>query len=150
MSELTVNIPMLRKAVEWAEAEDKKPFYEREWDQGGWARNPEQRRLAADLDGLSGSEREQLADCGTAYCIAGYICDMAGDKFVVDPRNDYMMSSIITEDGRTMNVSRRAIELLGIDQDDSDTVGRAFQLFDGGNNIEDVRRIAEELAGEKL
>lgn len=47
----TPNIPLLRKAVEWAEAEAVKPRDKRQWDQSFYV-----------------SE----APCGTAYCIAGW------------------------------------------------------------------------------
>jgi hypothetical protein len=46
------NIPLLRKAVEWAEAEAAKTDGTCMWDQSWWVTE---------------------TSCGTAYCIAGYV-----------------------------------------------------------------------------
>lgn len=57
MSETTINIPLLRKAVEWAEAEAALPVAQSAWFQPGVV-----------------TPGEQIGrSCGTAYCIAGYI-----------------------------------------------------------------------------
>lgn len=55
MNEL--NLPLLRKAVEWATAEAARPQVESEWFQGHY-------RTAGEDLGRS---------CGTAYCIAGWV-----------------------------------------------------------------------------
>lgn len=125
-----VNIPLLRKAVEWAEAEAAKPFETREWDQTFWALpaspndpnvcgNPFQSQAV--LDRLRGE-----VDCGTKFCVAGWIVHAAGE-------------AVLYYDAAT-----RAAELLGV------TIDAADALFVADNSIEDVRRIAEELAGERL
>ncbi len=113
---MTVNIPLLRKAVEWAEAEAEKPPALCEWEQTVYVLPPERFELYG-----------RSPECGTCYCIAGYIAAQA-DGPVVD------------ED----TAGNRAQELLGISDFQSDL------LFDGCNNIEDVRRIAEQIAGEPL
>ena len=60
MTDRQVNIPLLRKAVEWAEAEAAKPPELCEWEQGFWWVPP-------------GSEvREDLAradECGTCFVL---------------------------------------------------------------------------------
>lgn len=130
MSEPTVNIPLLRKAVEWAEA--SAAAGDGEWYQGSWMNhNP----VVAHNLGLRIWEtkfREALETCGTAYCIAGYIGQL------VDPR--YEKTTWV---GNT-HVSIAAEEALGITHEQAD------RLFSGGNTIEDVRRIAEEIAGGPL
>lgn len=114
MTENTVNIPLLRKAVEWAEAEAAKGEMSA-WDQTTFV--------------------ETRALCGTAYCIAGYIGQMLDPAFVA--------SAWSGED----LVSDVAAEALGIAPSTGITPGH---LFYSGNTIEDVRRIAEDLAGERL
>lgn len=58
-----VNVPLLRKAVEWAEAEAAKPEIESEWCQGVYAER--------------GSALGRT--CDTAYCIAGWTIHAAGE-----------------------------------------------------------------------
>jgi hypothetical protein len=124
-----VNIPLLRKAVEWAEAEAAKPEREREWDQGYWVTLPVMRAAELGLD---------EAQCGTVYCIAGWTCHAAGEDFKRDS------DTLLSRTAEDVHISDRAAELLGIDR------LAASALFNGGNTIEDVRRIAEEIAGERL
>lgn len=59
---MTVNMPLLRKAVAWAEAEAAKPEEECQWWQ-------EEYEKAGDLIGRT---------CGTCYCIAGYVLHING------------------------------------------------------------------------
>ena len=47
-----VNIPLLRKAVEWVEEQNALPINVRVWNQRTWVYN---------------------SDCGTTYCVAGKI-----------------------------------------------------------------------------
>lgn len=106
----TPNIPLLRKAVEWAEAEAAKPNDTGLWNQALWAFD---------------------TGCGTAYCIAGWtVYEAAGETVPVGPR-----------------VEQRAMHLLGLTYDE------AWRLFDCDLSIQDVRRIAGEIAaraGERL
>lgn len=116
MTEPTVNVPLLRKAVEWAEAEAAKPWPKSAWNQGSVEASP----------AVLGKDE----DCGTCYCIAGYVASLDGI------------------DGR-MGVARLdyALDRLGL-SDDGNVCGHS--LFDAENTIEDVRRIAESIAGERL
>jgi nucleotide-binding universal stress UspA family protein len=105
------NIPLLRKAVEWAEAEAAKTDGTSLWDQTIWA-------------GDTG--------CGTAYCVAGWtVYEAAGRQDVrVGPQ-----------------VESEAQALVGLTDDESS------DLFHPDNSIEDIRRIAEQIAaraGERL
>lgn len=127
-----VNIPLLRKAVEWAEAEAQKPRELREWEQDRFfipASNNDPNVVAV-RPGLAEREREQYgkaAECGTCYCIAGYVAQVTSDAPLV-----------------YREVEGLAVEALGI------TEGQGMRLFDACNRIEDVRRIAEDIAGERL
>jgi hypothetical protein len=111
-----VNIPLLRKAVEWAEAEAAKPRAECQWYQRFWV-------TPAVCVGR---------DCGTCFCIAGYVGQALDARYADGDWVD------------DVHVSEFACEALGLD-------GGAMELlFCGVNTIKDVRRIAEEIAGERL
>lgn len=113
-----VNIPLLRKAVEWAEAEAAKPPELCEWYQAAYC-------LPQDIIRAVGRSPE----CGTCYCVAGYVATLVSPGWY---QADELAAPGI------------AMEALGLDP-----VGR-LRLFAMGNTIEDVRRIAEEIAGERL
>jgi hypothetical protein len=135
MSDMEVNIPLLRKAVEWAEVEAAKPIVDRQWEQlhyrweavdalramrGSW--------FSTDIPNYEERLTTQRS-CGTAYCIAGYI------HYVLignEPAFAYSSSGDV------------AMEALGI------TEAQAEELFHASNSITDVRRIAEDIAGERL
>jgi hypothetical protein len=114
------NLPLLRKAVEWAESEARKPEAESEWFQGWFV-----------------SRGEHVSrSCETAYCIAGYAVYIS----------DFNVEQVGSPD-------ESARELLGIDWDDAWNRGLGFGLFAASNTIEDVRRIAGNIAkkyGEEL
>ena len=130
----TVNVPLLRKAVEWAEAEAAKPPELCEWEQRLYVL-PTVETASADLIAEFGGlerlaeERQRHGrseDCGTCYCVAGYVASLSGQEF------GYHEADVI------------AAEALGLDGYE------ASSLFDARNTIEDVRRIAEEIARERL
>ena len=130
-----VNIPLLRKAVEWAEAEAVKPEIDRTWIQGTWITRSW--TAAYDmLEEVSNIEDHQLKavaeHCGTAYCVAGYIGQLLDERY-----------AIVSEvDG--VHVSEFVEQALGLDECDAEA------LFAGGNSIEDIRILAERFAGERL
>jgi len=136
-----VNIPLLRKAVEWAEAEAAKPIELSRWEQGVYVSTPEDQRDAVEelKWGRNSGTTERLAskspECGTCYCIAGYVAQAVDPRF--EDRDSIDEPEFIT--ARTV-----ATEALRLD------FTQAGYLFDGGNTIEDVRRIAESIAGESL
>jgi hypothetical protein len=130
MSEKKVNVPLLRKAVEWVEEQASKPEGGN-WYQGSWVQY---------LANLSEYDRTWLWEnyhvdphCGTAYCMAGYIGQLYDDAYKTSDYNS---------DGE--HVSGFAREALGINH------GQADQLFAGNNTAERIRQLAEEIAGEKL
>lgn len=128
-----VNVPLLRKAVEWAEAEWAKGTDEDgrlvgDWYQGEWVVTAEER------DGYE----TLAASCDTAYCIAGYVGVLALGPDAFD------RSWWFDEDEGVTHVSEVAQRALGL------TTFEADALFKGSNTIEDVRRIAEGIAGEPL
>jgi hypothetical protein len=121
----TPNIPLLRKAVEWAEVEAKRPPQIRQWYQATYT-VPEEDRI----DMLN-----HEPGCGTAYCIAGYVGALLDERFANAAMTD------------TMHVEDFATDALGL------TDRQACLLFSGGNSIEMVRQVAEQIAesvGEKL
>ena len=120
MTDQTVNIPLLRKAVEWAEAEAAKPTGGL-WIQQLWYTRPGAGGYEAEL-----RERNGLTPkCGTSYCIAGYVCDVEG----IDALGYW---------------PQRAAEALGLSE------SACAPLFNANNTITDVRLVAERLAGERL
>lgn len=129
-----VNVPLLRKAVEWAEAEAQKPAELCEWDQRYYSLpTVEQYRL--NDEGDPGHEEEldftrrtlgKSPKCGACFCIAGY--------------TQYVTTGSLNH----ITAFDAAQAALGI------TRNEARELFFAGNTIEDVRRISEAIAGEKL
>lgn len=128
-----VNIPLLRKAVEWVEYQAALPESQCEWYQGAWIMRQNGWYNEA-------TQQWENAECGTAYCVAGYVAQLVDERF--------KDSQWITEsDGTKAHSSRVAAEALGLPE------GRSYdvpQLFAATNTAEDVRRIAEEIAGERL
>lgn len=135
---LEVNIPLLRKAVEWAEFEAAQPAIDCHWNQGWFVLKPQD--VAADLledavfhDVLNADHQDVVAEhCGTAYCIAGYVGQLLNPAYA---KNDTV---------RGVHVAEFARRELGISQ------GDAEWLFEGSHTIEEVRSVAEHIAGEKL
>lgn len=131
-----MNIELLREAVEWAEAEASKPFELCEWEQEAYVtpnniqeayrRFFQRRGETPTMNTVYGRLALKAPECGTCYCIAGYIC------------RDMTLGS---------DYSRMAGERLGLHLFNLISV---YRLFDERNTIEDIRRIAEEIAGEKL
>ena len=110
-----VNIPLLRKAVEWADAEDAAAGGKGSWNQHVYI--------------------AESASCGTQYCIAGWTLHADGwpDEDITD----------------CVDPAEHAALLLGIPPFDGEAAA-GHHLFSDQNTIEDIRRIAEELAGERL
>lgn len=136
MSDNEVNIPLLRKAVEWAETEatlgrDNRGRPLGHWYQGEWV-----------LDWNRFLEESmQPATCGTTYCIAGYVGQLLNEQL----RTSQWLTKPMPDGGfQSIHVSEFAQEALGL------TDEQANRLFRGSNSVEDVRRIAEEIAGERL
>lgn len=120
------NVPLLRKVVEWVEWQDQLKEG-KEWYQGTWFY---QNFYEAD-------DRW----CDSAMCVAGKVATDAGWILV----GQDLSRSLVTKDGYYPKaVWDVAAELLGLEEE------TANKLFDGSNDAADIRRIAEEIAGERL
>lgn len=142
MTEPTVNIPLLRKAVEWAEAEAAKPWELCEWYQG-WFKTPasEVSEGAWVDDRYVTNAQVKAPSCGTCFCIAGWITEQTLPSELTLHKDGFLL---LDPNGLTVTDAEEfASKQLGLD------AGR-HPLFNGGNTIEDVRRIAESIAGEAL
>lgn len=134
-----VNIPLLRKMVEWVETEEKLPSVKRTWYQGTWFRERIP-NLVSDVVNL-----KEQGYCGTNMCIAGKIVEDAGWEFVDPvPNGAFKYCYGATKDGVFKPIREVAGDELGLDRE------KANQLFQGWNRAPDLRRIAERYAGERL
>lgn len=135
-----IDIPLLRKGVEWVEDEATKPWSDRVWHQDYWIMSAETAHPSDSELKRGEAERGQTKNfCGTCYCFAGNIA--AWDGFRV---YDAFERAKNPETGETVDPDTYATERLGL------TYEQAEALFDGDNSAEDIRRIAEEIAGQRL
>jgi len=123
----TVNVPLLRKAVEWVEAQIELDGWG-QWDQTAWV-TPEGERI--DLYDLE-------VGCGTAYCVAGYIGQLLNPAYA----GDMWGGGAPFEGG--VHVSDIAREALGL------TTMQADLLFESTNGPRRIRELAEGFAGGAL
>lgn len=142
-----VNIPLLRKAVEWVEFQDALPMIDSEWQQNLWTASPRERSVEITISAeLAGMPREQETKainalephCSTAFCVAGYVAQLLDERYTKDNRVD------------GVHVSEFAARALGIPHTVDIKGVTVPKLFWGGNTAEAIRDFAEELAGEKL
>lgn len=126
----TFDLPLLRKAVEWAVEQHEKGLRGEfcEWEQAVWRSN---------VDYIENGRPV----CGTVYCVAGYVCEISGVA---------LYGNAIEDDGRTRNAEGyyinyedpgdRAQRLLGLTRDE------AVRLFDEENTIDEVLETARFIA----
>lgn len=125
----TPNVPLLRKAVEWVEAQDalERLGEDSEWYQGSWITT----------DWSNGQA------CGTAYCVAGHVGAFLDERF-----RDADWAELKGEaDGDHVDyvhVSNFAQHALGLND------AQASDLFSATNSAARVRAVAERIAGEAL
>lgn len=112
-----LNVELLKQAVKWAEWSHEQK--NGEWRQLMWAHQDE---------------------CGTSYCIAGWIAHEAGVQFDFNTLNE--AHTCKDWNGVTRPVAEVASELLGLDEDDT------YPLFAASISIEEVREHAEALIQE--
>lgn len=124
-------IPLLRKGVEWVEEQDKLDPKIREWMQSEWTITSEFRV----------SEHGHPVECGTGRCLAGYL------GYQIDPaafKDDW----VHPETGEYVDTYvQRVMEIDDSGYEEGDIY---HDLWAGDNTAEDIRRIAEEIAGQKL
>jgi hypothetical protein len=126
--EPTVNVPLLRKAVEWVEEQVELDGWG-QWDQANWV--------------MPESERIDLYDrepgCGTAYCVAGYVGQLVNPAYA----GDAWGGADVGAPG-ARHVSDVAREALGLTPMQSNT------LFESANGVDRIRALAEDFAGGAL
>lgn len=112
------NVPLLRQTLAHIEANPET------WDQARYRR---------------------ATDCGTAYCFAGWAAELSGVKWTT-PADDFFAGFVLDGDAGETCVDEVAARLLGIEhtRDDFEDI----PLFDGGNTLDDLRRIVDELCAE--
>lgn len=118
-----VNLPLLRKGVEWVIAQDQLPLSIREWNQEFWR--------------VSGDEINR--ECGTAYCLAGYVCEVSNVTWMTTS-DDVMDAHLVNVNGDVVYASDQAQNLLNIDPDVAES------LFHFMNSASDIVRIARIIA----
>lgn len=132
---MITDVNRLLSALDWAEREARAP--EPEWDQGTWGKGVVQ---------TEGAKRWAPV-CGTVGCFAGHVCLDEGDRFVIDVSlfdriedgQEVQVEHAKGTDGQVRQIANRAQALLGI------CSPRRHRLFDGDNDIEQVRGIVAEI-----
>lgn len=122
-----VNIPLLRKAVEWVEQQDALPKEKREWLQ----------EYYVVVEDLRIFDLHHKVGCGTAYCVAGYIGAMVDERY----QEGQWGGGDSTANEHVSTVAERALGLSDI---------QSSLLFNGSNTAARIRALAEEFAGEAL
>jgi hypothetical protein len=131
-----VNVALLRKGVEWVEEQNTLPWADRVWNQNYWMIDAEEAEPAPKETDAKQGEVKNF--CGTCYCFAGNVAAWDGYRVY----SEGMAKNPRT--GESVDPESYAIERLGI------TNPQAWALFDEENTAEDIRRIAEEIAGQRL
>lgn len=131
-----VNEAEMIDAVWWVEEQAELPPLEREWDQGDYACDVRLRNRFERTYG-DGLYRDPNV-CGTTYCVAGYIAAKHGWKPTKIHPGDGT-TAWVTKNGEDRHTDNVAAEILGI------TDGAYYELFRGGNDADDIRKIAEDI-----
>jgi hypothetical protein len=143
---MTVDVPLLRKTLEWAYTEWQKHLQGKpsEWNQCNWIGPAREARnnIVLDDDELVAEAVRTGEICGTACCIAGKI--VIDDGWSVPSPYYGTGGSVVRKGNRKEHVIDVAAELLGI----SETNANA--LFYGSNTIYDLYRIASELTDGEI
>ena len=131
-----VDVPMLRKIVEWVEEQDKLPKLKRQWDQRDWFDNWQVEDAKENTGWYQFTEiGPATLDCDTKACACGYLA-------VLNEATLSLHQNEVRFDGVSPMVY--GAETLGIDYDE------ALDLFNGNNSAARVRAVAEQIAGEPL
>lgn len=130
-----MTIPYLRKAVEWVEYQAELPEIDREWFQNSYLLEPinhAEALLGCEVSVPFWSVQQIAEHCGTAYCVAGYLGQLLDDRYT----NSTMAHGV--------HVSDFVSKQLGLSTDD------ACRLFNGDNDAQTIRQVAESIAGQPL
>lgn len=147
-----LDVPLLRKAVEWAEEQDKLPAKKRTWFQGSWSRRE---KVDGPVDDARIYAHENIEEhernyCGTNMCIAGKIAQLTGwePEYVWNGIGAFVYASFASKDGVSKDIADIARDELGVETllDSS----ACHMLFHGDNGVVEIRKAAELLAGERL
>lgn len=94
---------------------------------------------------FDGDGYKKVVDCGTTACIAGWAVQLHGYKFLLHDGDQYAIECI-ARNGRVMNIEYKAQELLGLTDDEAnslfintskdDAVDRLNDLIDGKTHKE--------------
>lgn len=87
------------------------------------------------------------AECGTVACFAGWAVLLSGHEPFFE--NDRGRTSMCIVEGREMDVSFRAQQLLRADRWAREGIKDEEDLFDGGNTREDLGRLVAEIFGPR-
>lgn len=129
-----VDVPKLRKLVEWVEEQDVLAESDRVWDQELWFHQDH-------ISVARAIENKYDPYCGTSMCAAGKLAFDDGWKPVFDSSGHCDRAS---KDGVEKYFSQIGAEILGLDD------GHSRSLFNANNSAGDIRAIAEDYAGERL
>ena len=157
MSEKTFDIALLRKAVDWARDEHNHNHYipvgsERpdRWFQGWWGKVRLSKKALKDGEKVrqTGWFAVDQLSCGSTGCLAGHICTLSGDRYVIELGQadayhiDLLIDvgHVVDSEGHIHSIPERARELLGLDSD--------WGLFAGENSVEDLETIAAQIAAD--
>lgn len=150
--ENTIDIPRLRKLVEWVEEQDMKPVGLSTWEQDNWITQSQDYEYAHDIlqfqglqhlsdMGLRNAQRYEH-DCEAAFCAAGKV--VADEHGVASMLTTMVRLPDVDAVPNIVPIAVEAQRLLGLDE------GQASALFASGNDADTIRRLAEEFAGERL
>lgn len=135
IAEGPLDVPLLRKTLEWATAEWRKQAagLASEWEQGHFVKK------------VAG------VDCGTACCLAGKIVLDAGYLPVyematwADPVFECDVTSWVRDsEGKQWHCEDAAMKLLRMHRQDAE------RLFSGNNGVHDIWRIAEDITDGEI
>ena len=153
-----LNVPLLRKMVDWVKEQSTLAEDDRDWNQEAWAFRHHLDQIKLDQDWIKldqdwikvlNAKRDVLDPmCGTSVCVAGKIALDAGWDFDF---GDGDVSGRVAEWAKKGDEYQRiehiAMRELGIND------AQADYLFGSDNEAEDIEQIAEEFAeaaGERL
>lgn len=83
-------------------------------------------------------EDDELIECGTTLCFAGFTALIAGAEFAAGPVGHNYSGDVILDDGTQVTIERYAQSELGLTKEQAD------RLFYGENNLDSIRTVVAE------